>query len=348
MSSNSSSLVGPIVGAIATAVALSAATAAVTAYFVNENEKSKQLVPRISKQESLYYWNTVIANGPQAFKRNKRTKEILRQQGIPPHLRSLVWPLLSKSYVLQEQHPDEYQNTLAESERITTVASEQIDKDLARTFPEQEFFKKPAGLESLRRILIAFSIRHKEIGYCQSMNFVCGCLLLADLTEEQSFWMMETIFTRLLPPDFYSESLSGLKKDLVVLDILCATELPRISQHLKKLDIALELFVMPWFLCLFINAFSLPLSMRFLDCLMYEGSKALFRVSLGLLKLHEQQLLRCSTFWDGITLCKSLPTSPLLSDFNDLFQPDWDLGEISTSRIDALRASVNLEQIKNK
>ena len=38
-----------------------------------------------------------------------------------------------------------------------------------------------------RRILIAYSIRNKEVGYCQGMDHIIGVLLTC-FEEETSFW----------------------------------------------------------------------------------------------------------------------------------------------------------------
>ena len=31
-----------------------------------------------------------------------------------------------------------------------------------------------AGIEALRRVLLAFSVHNPEVGYCQSINFLAG------------------------------------------------------------------------------------------------------------------------------------------------------------------------------
>jgi hypothetical protein len=43
-------------------------------------------------------------------------------------------------------------------------------------------------MTSLRRVLAVFAARHPLIGYCQSMNYVAGFLLLF-FREQEAFWM---------------------------------------------------------------------------------------------------------------------------------------------------------------
>lgn len=55
-----------------------------------------------------------------------------------------------------------------------------IERDLARTFPENEYFKAAdgPGQLSLFNVLKAYSLYDSEIGYCQGIAFVVGLLLL--------------------------------------------------------------------------------------------------------------------------------------------------------------------------
>lgn len=48
------------------------------------------------------------------------------------------------------------------------------------------------GACELKRVLIAYAIKHPEIGYCQGMNFVVG-ILLQYLNETEAFFMLENI-----------------------------------------------------------------------------------------------------------------------------------------------------------
>ena len=54
------------------------------------------------------------------------------------------------------------------------------------------------GENSLRRVLQAFALHNPDIGYCQSLNFVAGMMLLF-LSEEEAFWLLVTVVEKLLP-----------------------------------------------------------------------------------------------------------------------------------------------------
>lgn len=77
-----------------------------------------------------------------------------------------------------------------------------IVKDLDRTYPGHSFFEHSSNISALQRVLTAFAVRNPEVGYCQSMNFVAGMLLL-HLPEEEAFWIMDVLVNEILPPGYY-------------------------------------------------------------------------------------------------------------------------------------------------
>ena len=62
-----------------------------------------------------------------------------------------------------------------------------IYRDIARTYPEHDMFKKKdgAGQESLFNVMKAYSIHDREVGYCQGSAFIVG-LLLMEVSAEWS------------------------------------------------------------------------------------------------------------------------------------------------------------------
>ena len=62
-------------------------------------------------------------------------------------------------------------------EYIPSIYEQTIEKDLNRTFPDEEFFQKKENIDKLRNILLAFSRRNSSIGYNQGFNFIVGRIL---------------------------------------------------------------------------------------------------------------------------------------------------------------------------
>lgn len=76
-------------------------------------------------------------------------------------------------------------------------ASSDIEKDIRRTFPGHRIFETPEGLNALRRVLVAYSVHNQEVGYCQSLNYICAVLLLF-VNEEDAFWLCKMSLCPLL------------------------------------------------------------------------------------------------------------------------------------------------------
>ena len=77
-----------------------------------------------------------------------------------------------------QNFPDYYNNILNNyPEYIPSLFEQTIDKDLARTFPDEKFFQEKENLNKLRNILVAFSRRNSSIGYTQGFNLIAGRIL---------------------------------------------------------------------------------------------------------------------------------------------------------------------------
>ena len=78
-------------------------------------------------------------------------------------------------------------NAAAAPAAVPAQQSQQLDHPDARS-PEIVMGSK-GGQASLRRVLKAYSVYDREIGYCQGMNFIAG-MFLTLVPEEQAFWML--------------------------------------------------------------------------------------------------------------------------------------------------------------
>lgn len=68
----------------------------------------------------------------------------------------------------------------AEYIKATSACERVIRRDIARTYPEHDFFKEKDGLgqESLFNVMKAYSLHDREVGYCQGSGFIVGLLLM--------------------------------------------------------------------------------------------------------------------------------------------------------------------------
>ena len=190
---------------------------------------------RRKKWYALMQFHELQTFNPTSFpRRSPKTQRFIRK-GIPSGWRGAAWYHYSDADKYRAKDPTLYHNLIARSSTsdLSNIDNETIERDLHRTFPENIHFKDPASsvhetplLISLRRLLRAFAINNPKIGYCQSLNFIGGLLLLF-LPEEKAFWMLHVISRDYLPGT-HEISLTGANTDLRILMALLKEQLPGI------------------------------------------------------------------------------------------------------------------------
>ena len=116
-------------------------------------------------------WSDILKTWDR--RRTANVKELVRQ-GIPHHFRGMAWQVLCEAH--QSQDKAKYSALL----RTQSACEKVIRRDIARTYPEHDFFKKKGGVgqESLFNVMKAYSIHDREVGYCQGSAFIVGLLLM--------------------------------------------------------------------------------------------------------------------------------------------------------------------------
>ncbi|KAB5554308.1 hypothetical protein PHYPO_G00048850 [Pangasianodon hypophthalmus] len=201
--------------------------------------------------------------------------------GIPHSMRPQLWMRLSGALQKKRTSDISYREIIKNSSNDDTTAAKQIEKDLLRTMPTNACFStlSSVGVPRLRRVLRGLAWLYPDIGYCQGTGMVVSCLLLF-LEEEDALWMMCALIEDLLPPSYFSSTLLGVQTDQRVLRQLIVQYLPQLS-----------LITLHWFLTSFASVVDIRVLLRIWDLLFYEGSIVLFQVTLGMLKIKEDELV---------------------------------------------------------
>lgn len=209
--------------------------------------------------------------------------------GIPAAFRPALWWELSGAHAKSALHPPGYYSSLTQ---LTAVheSSYAIAKDIERTFPGHPQFESRTGVLALKRLLLAFSLHNPEIGYCQSINFLAGFLLLL-LSEEQAFWVLDCLINEILPPDYYTRKLLGVHIDQRVISHLVGELLPDVSKAYEDAGLVLHLVTAEWFMCCLCTSVPAHTAFRIWDCIFLFGSECLFRVVLSLFHLNKNKIL---------------------------------------------------------
>ncbi|VDD94491.1 unnamed protein product [Enterobius vermicularis] len=256
--------------------------------------KSEEIVGRQELEQSPQYigwlqrWDSFLVNYvTRPLKPSADLKELIRT-GVPQTYRRRVWKSLV-THLVADQQADlgngYYQSLLRKYKTQSQSGTHdkiinQIDLDLVRTLPDNKYFDDPNSpkITSLRK----------------GMNRLAAIALLF-LDESDAFWFLVACVEHLQPSEYYTPTLVGAVADQKVLRDLVGEKLPRLSQHLKRLDVDLPAFTLSWFLTCFVDTFPHSIYLRIFDVFLYEGNKVLFRFALALLKLAEASVLECKT-----------------------------------------------------
>ncbi|GKE48010.1 TBC1 domain family member 2A, partial [Tanacetum coccineum] len=174
----------------------------------------------------------------------------------------------------------------------------------------------PEGHASLRRILVGYSFRDSDVGYCQGLNYVAALLLLLMKTEEDAFWMLAVLLENVLLNDCYSSNLTGCHVEQRVFKDLLKKKCSSVNAHLESLEFDVSFVATEWFLCLFSKSLPSETTLRVWNVLFYEGAKVLFNVALVIFKMKEEELRAAHHVGDVINVIQN--TTHHLFDPDDL------------------------------
>lgn len=188
-------------------------------------------------------------------------KQMIRK-GIPAEYRTKVWLFTSGAGARWSQNKGYYKSLVQNNIDKTSEHIKIIDKDIQRTLATNVFFREPQTLDALRRILVAFSWHNTRIGYCQGLGYIAGILLLL-MKEESAFWLFCTIVEKLLPEEYFTETLIAARVDQLVFAALISKKLPHLWAHFQRVSLNLNAVFYGWFICLFVNVLPVEVEIIF-------------------------------------------------------------------------------------
>jgi len=253
---------------------------------ISNKSSDEQMVTASGEEDLWTTWGKLLNEWDSNFKKNNNTVKDLVRKGIPHHFRGLAWQMLCGAHNLQER------TKYAEYMKIKSACEKVIRRDIARTYPEHDFFKKKDGVgqESLFNVMKAYSIHDREVGYCQGSAFIVG-LLLMQMPEEESFAVIVKIMQDYKMREMFKPSMAELGLCMYQLDTLVQEHIPDLYVHFQSQSIHTNLYASSWFLTLFATSLPLNISCRIMDCFLLEGIEIIFRIALTLLNIGKHELL---------------------------------------------------------
>ncbi|KFY46876.1 hypothetical protein V494_00286 [Pseudogymnoascus sp. VKM F-4513 (FW-928)] len=349
------------------------------AYEAWNRDYTVYLARRRRKWVDVMKSNGLGSNDPTRFppKTNKMKRFV--RKGIPPDWRGEAWFWYAGGHKILAKNPGVYDNLVhrAANGDLSPTDEEIIERDLHRTFPDNIMFKpdpvvspipvtgeKAAMLEavnsaetpilmSLRRVLQATAIHNPKIGYCQSLNFLAGLLLLF-MCEERAFWMLDLITKEFLPGT-HEVNLEGANVDLGVLMMCVIDAMPAVwfkigsdldgsfGPNPREVPLRLPpitLCCTAWFMSCFIGTLPIETTLRVWDSFFFEGSKTLFRIALAVFKVGEAEIRAINDPMEVFQVVQTIPRR--LVDANALMDACYrrrnGFGHVTQNTIDDRRA----------
>ncbi|XP_053447690.1 ecotropic viral integration site 5 protein homolog isoform X7 [Nycticebus coucang] len=239
------------------------------------------------EEDSWILWGRIVNEWEDVRKKKeKQVKELVRK-GIPHHFRAIVWQLLCSAQSMPIK--DQYSELL----KMTSPCEKLIRRDIARTYPEHNFFKEKdsLGQEVLFNVMKAYSLVDREVGYCQGSAFIVG-LLLMQMPEEEAFCVFVKLMQDYRLRELFKPSMAELGLCMYQFECMIQEHLPELFVHFQSQSFHTSMYASSWFLTIFLTTFPLPIATRIFDIFMSEGLEIVFRVGLALLLMNQAELMQ--------------------------------------------------------
>jgi hypothetical protein len=265
--------------------------------------------PELLTLDKIYLLKEQLKNiswdkeGKNLLKKNYFTEEdkkiyklLLIKGEIPSKYRGEFWYISTGGKRELINHPnyykyilEKYPKSVLSFDKIGT--REQIEKDLRRTFPGEEYFKDSRNIEKLRNILTCYFNRNLS-GYTQGCNFIVGRLLEFIGDEEKVFWTFSQLMENILTVDYFSQMLGVYVEVDILMCLLRDLYTPNMLKKLDKNDkiIYLQNILLQWFISLFIIKFPKNLQLFIWDIFFIEKKIVLYKVSISLLHKYKNEI----------------------------------------------------------
>uniref|UniRef100_A0A3Q3LRI7 Ecotropic viral integration site 5b n=1 Tax=Mastacembelus armatus TaxID=205130 RepID=A0A3Q3LRI7_9TELE len=239
------------------------------------------------EEDSWILWGRIVNEWEEVRKKKEKQLKDLVRKGIPHHFRAIVWQLLCNAQNMSIK--DQYSELL----KMTSPCEKLIRRDIARTYPEHEFFKEKdsLGQEVLFNVMKAYSLVDREVGYCQGSAFIVG-LLLMQMPEEEAFCVFVKLMQDYRLRELFKPSMAELGLCMYQFECMIQEQLPELHMHFQAQSFHTSMYASSWFLTIFLTSFPLPIATRIFDIFMCEGLEIVFRVGLAILQMNQAELIQ--------------------------------------------------------
>uniref|UniRef100_A0A8B9K4K9 Ecotropic viral integration site 5b n=1 Tax=Astyanax mexicanus TaxID=7994 RepID=A0A8B9K4K9_ASTMX len=232
------------------------------------------------EEDSWILWGRIVNEWEEVRKKKEKQLKELVRKGIPHHFRAIVWQLLCSAQNLPIK--DQYSELL----KMTSPCEKLIRRDIARTYPEHEFFKEKdsLGQEVLFNVM---KVRLLIITY----TLLCVCVR-GQMPEEEAFCVFVKLMQDYRLRELFKPSMAELGLCMYQFECMIQEQLPELHMHFQAQSFHTSMYASSWFLTIFLTSFPLPVATRIFDIFMCEGLEIVFRVGLAILQMNQADLIQ--------------------------------------------------------
>ncbi|ELP84809.1 growth hormone-regulated TBC protein, putative [Entamoeba invadens IP1] len=255
-----------------------------------------EVVKKINVEDKEKKWTVML---DEWVKTSKTPRYLFRRvyKFIPINQRKRYWEIELKVESSETESPGYFNRIVENQERGHD--DDQIHKDVIRAHQNNVHFmtKFADGQRTLFRVLRAWSMQDKEVGYVQGFSDLCGFLILVMQKEEDVYWGFNTIMNdpkynlrQMCLPDFV-----GIKKCAFVSMKVMKKYHSKIFYHLKEIDYDFEnwqTFMFEYFMLWFCRKFPVELEVRVLDIIFLEGWEIVFSFFSTILHFSKEAIMK--------------------------------------------------------
>nr|P97366.2 RecName: Full=Ecotropic viral integration site 5 protein; Short=EVI-5 [Mus musculus] len=239
------------------------------------------------EEDSWILWGRIVNEWDDVRKKKeKQVKELVRK-GIPHHFRAIVWQLLCNAQSMTIK--DQYSELL----KMTSPCEKLIRRDIARTYPEHNFFKEKdsLGQEVLFNVMKAYSLVDRELVTVRAVLSSLDCCCM-QMPEEEAFCVFVKLMQDYRLRELFKPSMAELGLCMYQFECMIQEYLPELFVHFQSQSFHTSMYASSWFLTIFLTTFPLPIATRIFDIFMSEGLEIVFRVGLALLQMNQAELMQ--------------------------------------------------------
>ena len=197
----------------------------------------------------------------------------------------------------------------------------------------------------LKNILTAVGFVRPEIGYCQGMNFIAGALANLIDNEEKCFWIFLTFIDNIQLNLLYLKNMPDFLIRVYQLKKFIEFYFPKLSNHLRRNQINIDLFFSKWLLTIFSNYFPFDVLYHVWDVFIIDKWKSLFRFCMIIIfymkeDMMQMDLNKFSQYFKSNEVVTSFTFDQMIKHYNDY--------KITNKMLKELRQDFFVSQVEAK